>query len=163
MSSDGEKKENGASLLVTSTKQQQNEEDEENNTNEHLMHAKTRRTLTFGKLVLFAFSSVAGGPYGFEDAVGAAGAKITLLMVFVAGVFWSAPLALMTAELSSALPENGGHILWIDKAFGPFWSFLNGHWSLISGVFEGGLFAVLFLDYLEPAFGQARRRCITIS
>jgi amino acid transporter len=115
-----------------------------------------RRTLTFGKLCLFAFSSVAGGPYGFEDAVGAAGAKITLLMVFVAGALWSAPLALMTAELSSALPENGGHILWIDKAFGPFWSFLNGHWSLISGVFEGGLFAVLFLDYLEPAFGKAR-------
>lgn len=159
MSSDGEKKENGASLVVTSNEQQQqNEEDDENNNNEHLMNAKTRRTLTFGKLVLFAFSSVAGGPYGFEDAVGAAGAKITLLMVFVAGVFWSAPLALMTAELSSALPENGGHILWIDKAFGPFWSFLNGHWSLISGVFEGGLFAVLFLDYLEPAFGQAREK-----
>ena len=119
---------------------------------------KNERTLTFGKLALFAFASVAGGPYGFEDAVGAAGAKITLTMIFVAGAFWSAPLALMTAELSSALPENGGHILWIDKAFGAFWSFLNGHWSLISGVFEGGLFAVLFLDYLEPVFGQAKEK-----
>ena len=49
-------------------------------------------------------------------------------------------------------------ILWIDKAFGAFWSFLNGHWSLISGVFEGGLFAVLFLDYLEPVFGQAKEK-----
>ncbi|CAL6330830.1 unnamed protein product [Bathycoccus prasinos] len=44
------------------------------------------------------------------------------------------------------------------RSFGPFWSFLNGHWSLISGVFEGGLFAVLFLDYLEPAWGQAREK-----
>ena len=118
--------------------------------------SQKRRTLTFAKLVLFAFSSIAGGPYGFEDAVGAAGAKITLAMIFVAGLLWSAPLALMTAELSASLPENGGHILWIDKAFGEFWSFLNGYWSVISGVFEGGLFCVLFLDYLEPAFGKER-------
>ena len=65
--SGGGKKEHGASLLVTSNKQQQqqNEEDDENN-NEHLMNAKTRRTLTFGKLVLFAFSSVAGGRTGLK-------------------------------------------------------------------------------------------------
>ena len=154
----------GASLLVSSSSNNKQDDDFDDEAaanqsfEEQQQLANKRRTLTFGKLVLFAFSSVAGGPYGFEDAVGAAGAKITLLMVFVAGLLWSAPLALMTAELSSALPENGGHILWIDRAFGPFWSFLNGHWSLISGVFEGGLFAVLFLDYLEPAFGQAREK-----
>jgi len=32
-----------------------------------------KRTLNITKLVLIAFASVAGGPYGFEDSIGAAG------------------------------------------------------------------------------------------
>jgi len=29
----------------------------------------------------------------------------------------------MTAELSSAMPVNGGYIVWLETAFGPFWGF----------------------------------------
>jgi hypothetical protein len=33
-----------------------------------------------------------------------------------------------------------GHILWVDRAFGPFWSYLNGYWSLYFSIFEVGLY-----------------------
>eukprot|EP00958_Prasinococcus_capsulatus_P024218 scaffold3759_cov425-Prasinococcus_capsulatus_cf.AAC.5 len=119
---------------------------------------KSRR-ITVLKLVAISFASVAGGtppstsPYGFEDVVGAGGSTATILGMLLAPVFWSLPLALMTAELSCMMPENGGHILWVDRAFGPFWSYQNGYWSLLSFVFEGALFPVLFMDYLSSATG----------
>lgn len=120
---------------------------------EHQVPADRKRTLNITKLVLIAFASVAGGPYGFEESVGAAGVKYTLLGLVCVPWIWSIPLALMTAELSSAMPENGGHILWVDRAFGPFWSYLNGYWSLYFSIFEGGLYPVLFLDYIQQLLG----------
>lgn len=90
---------------------------------------------------------------GFEDTMGAAGPAYTLLGLLLVPWIWSVPLALMTAELSSAMPENGGHILWVDRAFGPFWSYLNGYWSLFFSIFEGGLYPVLFLDYIQHLWG----------
>ena len=112
-----------------------------------------KRTLNITKLVLIAFASVAGGPYGFEESVGAGGISYTLLGLLCVPWVWSIPLALMTAELSSAMPENGGHILWVDRAFGSFWSYLNGYWSLYFSIFEGGLYPVLFLDYIQQLLG----------
>jgi amino acid transporter len=32
----------------------------------------------------------------------------------------------VTAELATAFPENGGYVLWISAAFGPFWGFQEG-------------------------------------
>merc|ERR1719353_1323049 len=77
------------------------------------------------QLVGVIFMAVAGGPYGFEDAVGAAGLRKTLMFLVLLPLVWSAPLALMTAELSCLMPENGGHVVWIDRAFGKFLGSLN--------------------------------------
>ena len=40
-----------------------------------------------------------GGPYGFEESVGAAGVKYTLIGLVCVPWIWSIPLALMTAEV----------------------------------------------------------------
>ena len=58
------------------------------------------------ELACITFFSVAGGPYGFEDAVGAAGAKMVMIGLLVVPFLWSIPLALMTSELSSMFPET---------------------------------------------------------
>ena len=128
---------------------------------EHQVPEDRKRTLNITKLVLIAFASVAGGPYGFEESVGAAGVKYTLLGLLCVPWVWSIPLALMTAELSSAMPENGGHILWVDRAFGSFWSYLNGYWSLYFSIFEGGLYPVLFLDYIQELMGGTKMGMVT--
>ena len=63
-----------------------------------------RRTLNFTQLVALTFFCVAGGAYGFEDAVGAAGPMVALLSLMALPWLWSFPTALMTAELSAAMP-----------------------------------------------------------
>lgn len=55
----------------------------------------------------------AGGPFGIEEAVGAAGPLPVFISLFVLGFFWALPQALMTAELSTIYPENGGYIVWV--------------------------------------------------
>jgi amino acid transporter len=32
-----------------------------------------------------------------------------------------------SAELAAAMPENGGKIVWVKQAFGPFWSYQMGN------------------------------------
>mmetsp|Transcript_31421 Transcript_31421/g.68704 ORF Transcript_31421/g.68704 Transcript_31421/m.68704 type:complete len:454 (-) Transcript_31421:171-1532(-) len=117
-------------------------------------HGEFKRSLTFWKLCALTFASVAGGPYGFEEAVGAGGPYLTILGLLLIPFIWSVPNALMTAELACMMPENGGHILWVDRAFGSFWSFLNSYATLFSLIFEGGLYPVMFMDYMGELLGK---------
>ena len=63
------------------------------------------------KLAALTFFSVAGGPYGVEPLVQSGGAMWALLGLLTVPWFWGLPTALMTAELSTALPESGGYIV----------------------------------------------------
>jgi amino acid transporter len=37
----------------------------------------------------------------------------------------------MTAELSTAMPESGGFVVWVGTAFGPFFAFQEAYWSFV--------------------------------
>ncbi|CAM6023689.1 unnamed protein product [Sphagnum balticum] len=107
-------------------------------------------------LVALTIYEVSGGPFGVEDSVKAAGPLLALLGFLVFPFIWSIPEALVTAELATAFPENGGYVLWISAAFGPFWGFQEGWWKWISGVADNALYPILFLNYLKyavPVFG----------
>jgi hypothetical protein len=58
-----------------------------------------KRTLGAFAVAIVSFAAVAGGPYGIEAAIGAAGALPVLLGSCILAVLWSATQALMTAEL----------------------------------------------------------------
>ena len=107
-----------------------------------------RRTLNFTSLVALAFFCVAGGAFGLEDAVGSGGPMLALLGILVAPWLWSFPTALMTAELSAAMPEDGGYVVWVKRAFGRFWGFQEGWLSWLSSFADNALYPVIFLDYL---------------
>jgi amino acid transporter len=113
-----------------------------------------RRTLGLAQLVALTFFCVSGGAYGFEDAVGAAGPMIALAALAVVPWLWSFPTALMTAELSSAMPEDGGYVVWVDRAFGRFWSFQEGWWSWLCSFADNALYPVMFVDYLSYLRGD---------
>src|SRR5918996_4270661 len=85
-----------------------------------------RRGLNLPALVALTFFCVAGGAYGLEDAIGTSGPLIVLLGILILPWLWSFPTALMTAELSTAMPEDGGYVVWVEKAFGRFWGFQEG-------------------------------------
>ncbi|XP_019454910.1 PREDICTED: probable polyamine transporter At3g13620 [Lupinus angustifolius] len=110
------------------------------------------KKLTLIPLIFLIYFEVAGGPFGEEPAVQAAGPFLALLGFLIFPFIWSIPEALITAELTTAIPGNGGFVLWADRAFGPFWGSLMGTWKFLSGVINIASFPVLCIDYITKIF-----------
>lgn len=102
-------------------------------------------------LVFLIFYEVSGGPFGVEDSVKAAGPLLALLGFLLFPFVWSIPEALITAEMGTMFPENGGYVVWVSSALGPYWGFQQGWMKWLSGVIDNALYPVLFLDYLKSA------------
>jgi amino acid transporter len=94
------------------------------------------------------FSYTTGGPFGLEDMVTTSGPGMTLIYLLVLPFFWSIPVSLVSAELTTAMPVEGGFYRWTRAAFGGFWGFLAGWWNWSASFLLGGAYAVLFTDYL---------------
>ncbi|KAL6203935.1 hypothetical protein ACLB2K_021205 [Fragaria x ananassa] len=112
----------------------------------------TAKKLTLIPLIFLIYFEVAGGPYGEEPAVQAAGPLLAILGFLIFPFIWSVPEALITAELSTTFPGNGGFVIWADRAFGPFWGSIMGTWKFLSGVINIAAFPVLCIDYMEKIF-----------
>ena len=98
------------------------------------------------------FSYTTGGPFGLEDMVTTSGPGMTLIYLLVLPFFWCIPVSLVSAELTTAMPVEGGFYRWTRAAFGDFWGFLSGWWNWSASFLLGGAYAVLFTDYLVYYF-----------
>jgi amino acid transporter len=81
-------------------------------------------------------------------------------MLALTPVVWSLPVALAMAEMASALPDEGGYVVWVRRAFGPFWGFQVGWWSWLNSFVDVAVYPALFADYLKfwwPAMGSVER------
>ncbi|KAI5055729.1 hypothetical protein GOP47_0029250 [Adiantum capillus-veneris] len=124
-----------------------------------------RQSLSLLSLVFLIFYEVSGGPFGIEDSVQAGGPLLAIIGFCVFPFIWSIPEAFITAELGTMFPENGGYVVWIQEAFGPFWGFQQGWWKWLSGVIDNALYPVLFLDYLKafvPAVASGPVRVMAV-
>ncbi|MQL97399.1 hypothetical protein Taro_030094 [Colocasia esculenta] len=125
----------------------------------------TFRKVSVLPLVFLIFYEVSGGPFGVEDSVQAAGPLLALVGFLVFPLIWSIPEALITAEMGTMFPENGGYVVWVSSALGPFWGFQQGWMKWLSGVIDNALYPVLFLDYLKsgiPALGGGLPRTFSV-
>ncbi|KAI8547196.1 hypothetical protein RHMOL_Rhmol07G0176500 [Rhododendron molle] len=102
-------------------------------------------------LVFLIFYEVSGGAFGAEDTVQAAGPLLALIGFLVFPFIWSVPEALITAELGTMFPEDGGYVVWVSSALGEYWGFQEGWMKWLSGVIDNALYPVMFLDYLKSA------------
>jgi amino acid transporter len=118
-----------------------------------LMAAHQKRTVTIWSLVAISYFSVAGGPEGTETIIQNGGAGYAVLGIAVIGLVWSIPTALMTAELSTMFPENGGYTLWVSAAFGPRMGKMAGWLQFISSAVDAAIYPALFLSYFKAASG----------
>jgi amino acid transporter len=100
--------------------------------------------------VMFAYTT--GGPFGMEEMVSTSGPGLTLLYLLVIPFFWCIPVSLVAAELTTAIPVEGGFYRWVRASFGDFWGFLAGWWNWSASWLLGGSYAVLFSDYLATYF-----------
>ncbi len=78
-------------------------------------------------------------------------------MLLAVPLIWSLPTALAVAELSSALPVEGGYYRWVNRALGRFWGFQEAWWSWAASLPDMALYPVLFAGYLGEAFQLSSR------
>jgi amino acid transporter len=107
-----------------------------------------RGAMTALPLALTMFCQVSGGPFGLEELVKEVGSGVALLLIAVTPIVWAIPDALTTAELASAIPEEGGYIVWVRRAMGPFAAFVNAWWTWMYALVDAAIYPVLFATYL---------------
>lgn len=107
----------------------------------------SKRVLGTLKFVAVAFFLVSGGPFGIEPAVVYAGPLPCFLAFLVFPLCWSLPQALVTAELSTLLPSNGGYILWVTTAFNDFAGWMIGVNGVVASVLDLSIYPILFAEY----------------
>lgn len=59
------------------------------------------------------------------------------------------PLSWMAQEMTCMIPESGGHVLWVYRAFGPFWSYINGACAFATSALDNAMYLSLFMEYLS--------------
>ncbi|KAI3505604.1 hypothetical protein L1887_27737 [Cichorium endivia] len=67
--------------------------------------------------------------------------------------------------MGTMFPEDGGYVVWVSSALGPYWGFQQGWMKWLSGVIDNALYPVLFLDYLKsgiPALSDGYPRILSV-
>jgi amino acid transporter len=104
--------------------------------------------------VFVSSPSTPGGPLGLEEKVTTSGPGMTLLYHLILPFFWCIPVSLASAELTTAMPVEGGFYRWTRASFGDLLGFLAGWWNWSASFLLGASYAVLFTDYLGYYFPQ---------
>eukprot|EP01048_Picozoa_sp_COSAG05_P016739 COSAG05_NODE_2195_length_3413_cov_24.923959_3_plen_426_part_00 len=104
--------------------------------------------LTFAGLFGIAFFWVCGGPYGNEALVQQGPSGVVFLVYAASTVLYSIPIALINAELAVAIPEDGGLVVWVNKAFGPIVGGYSAWFWLCSVMFDSAIYPTLAAEYI---------------
>ncbi|HET9743331.1 MAG TPA: APC family permease [Terriglobales bacterium] len=108
-----------------------------------------RKGMGLWALVAATYFMASGGPYGLEEIVQGAGYGGAIFLLLLTPVIWTLPTTMMVAELSSAIPAEGGYYVWVRRAMGPFWGFQEAWLSMASSIFDLAIYPTLFLAYLS--------------
>ena len=111
---------------------------------------KNKKNKAIGVLGLasLAFFAVAGSPAGSEDTIAAAGPRLGLAGFLLMPLVWSIPEAMITAELATAFPHNGGYVVWVTEAFGERLGYQEGLLKWVSGTLDNAVYPVMMLNYV---------------
>jgi amino acid transporter len=107
-----------------------------------------KKRMTLVGLIAATYFIVSGGPYGLEDLIAQTGYGLGILILCLVPFLWALPTALMVGELASAIPDNGGFYIWVQRALGKFWGFQEVWLSLAASIFDMGIYPLLFVSYL---------------
>lgn len=110
------------------------------------------RKLRLLPLIAATYFMVSGGPYGIEDILGGAGYARAVIILLVLPFLWSLPVALMTGELASAIPADGGFYVWVRRGLGPFWGYQEAWLSLAASIFDMAIYPAIFVSYFGKLF-----------
>lgn len=105
--------------------------------------------ITLRAAVMIMYCLVAAGCFGIEEMIPDAGPGMTIIMLCVLPFVWSAPQALCSAELGSAITDAGGFYKWIQRGLGEFWGFQGGWCRTLSCYIDNTVYIVLAGSYAK--------------
>jgi len=103
--------------------------------------------VSLAPFVALLYGYCAGGPFGFEAMVSTSGPGMALIFILLVPWLFSVPMALVTAEMATAMPVEGGFYRWVRAAFGDFWGFECGWWNWTGTFLMSGAYGVMLADY----------------
>eukprot|EP01051_Picozoa_sp_SAG22_P016234 SAG22_NODE_2256_length_2780_cov_20.080194_3_plen_434_part_01 len=109
--------------------------------------------MSFCGLFFMAFFWVCGGIYGGEGVMQLGPAGVVFATLGFTMLVYALPIALINAELAVAIPEDGGIVVWVQRAFGPAVGGHNSWWIWASYTFDAAIYPVLAASYLSTALG----------
>ena len=113
-------------------------------------HQTSKRKIigvVYGAMLLYF--NISGGPWGMEEAISAGGPFFGLLGILAFALMWAMPMIVMTCELGTMFPCNGGYSVWVNDAMGPFWGFQESWWSWASGIVDNAIYPLLFYEAIR--------------
>jgi len=123
---------------------------------EMIVGAEKQHSIGLLSLVVVGFFWVSGGMYGNEPLGSTAPAGIVLCVTLAAPLLFALPLALVAAEMGTALPEDGGMVVPVERAFGVRVGSHNSWWCCLSLMMDACLYPMFFAEYaLATAAGRA--------
>lgn len=125
-----------------------------------------KRTMTFFPALSTVMGTVIGAGVFFKAASVAAvtgSTSLHMLSWFLGGLI-SVCAGLTGAELAAAIPETGGMLRYIERAYGEFWSFLLG-WAQVVIYFPANVaaLAIIFATQFKNLFGMSDSTIIPIA
>jgi len=105
--------------------------------------------MTLIGLMSVAFFTTCGGPFGLEPLPTAVGPGWAVVLILIAPLLWSLPMALMVAELATLMPEEGGYYIWVRETMGRFWGVQEAWWTIGYSIGLLASFPVLFVSYVS--------------
>ena len=105
-------------------------------------------------LVVIGFFWVSGGIYGNEELISAAPPLIVVAFTVLMPLLFSLPSALMTAELATAFPSDGGQVAWVEMAFGASLGGHNAYWMWLANLFDAAVYPQMATQYLASALAS---------
>ncbi|WP_173009969.1 APC family permease [Mycolicibacterium sp. P9-64] len=115
------------------------------------------RQIAFLPLVGLIFFSTSGGPYGLEPLMATSGPGMGLFLLLLVPIIYGIPLAAITTELATSIPEDGGQYVWAKRGLGSFWGFQAGLLRWINSWVDMAIYPVLFASYLAILFPAATK------
>lgn len=118
-----------------------------------------RKKVSVFYIIGMVYCLCAAGAYGIEDMIPSSGPGLAILMLVIIPIFWSLPQAACSAELGSAMPEEGGFYAWAQRGLGEFWGFQVGWWRVLNVYLCHASALVLAVGYIAsviPMSGGAQ-------
>ena len=115
------------------------------------LYAPTRnlRRIKLAPFVALLFAYCAGGPFAFESMISESGPGLALTFLLVVPLLFAVPIALVTAEMTTVMPVEGGFYRWTRVALGDFWGFQCGWWNWTGTFLMSASYGVAMADYLN--------------